>query len=213
MKGSQAAPATLEWLHREVNESQTGGYLPLQRTPSAQFYQTLDLEAWDPNVVVVVDGVYKRMEEEGAGAALRQVASVEEQLRAVFGYTTRLDELCERVKGLESKVEQVLKRLGELSALRRSFLVLIETLEPEPYEIAGPFTAVVIEEEGEFEAGIFDLGIFASGDTEEEAIANLKETLLDTFDRLNELPDTRLGKGLFRQKSLLNKWIRKVEKG
>ena len=139
--------------------------------------------------------------------------SVEEQLRAVFGHTKTLDELCERVAGLESKVEQVLKRLGELGALRRSFLAPIETLEPEPYEILRPFTVVVMEAEGEFEAAIFDLGIFASGDTEEEPIANLKETLLDTFDRLNELPDTRLGKGPFRQKSLLNKWIRKVEKG
>ena len=138
--------------------------------------------------------------------------SVEEQSRAVFGYTKRLDELCERVTGIESKVEQVLKRLGELGALRRSFLVPIESLEPEPYEILKPLTAVVMEEEGEFEAAIFDLSIFASGDTEEEAIANLKETLLDTFDQLNELPDTRLGKGPLRQKGLLNKCIRKIER-
>ena len=66
--------------------------------------------------------------------------------------------------------------------------------------------------EGEFEASIFDLGIFSSGETEEEAIANLKDTLLDTFDQLNGLPDTRLGKGPLRQVTLLNKWIRKVEK-
>ena len=112
-----------------------------------------------------------------------------------------------------AEVEQVLKRLGELGALRRSFLVPIETLEPEPYEITRPFTAVVMEAEGEFEASIFDLSIFASGDTEEEAIANLKETLLDTVDRLNGLPDARLGKGPLRQKSLLNKYIRRVEKG
>ena len=139
--------------------------------------------------------------------------SVEEQLRALFGYTKRFDELCERVAGLESKVDQVLKRIGQLGALRRSFLVPIETLEPEPYEILRPFTAVVIEAEGEFEAAIFDLGIFVSGDTEEEAIANLKETLVDTVDRLNGLPDTRLGKGPLRQKNLLNKYVRKVEKG
>jgi hypothetical protein len=138
---------------------------------------------------------------------------VEEQLRVAFGYAKRLEELCERVAGLESKVEQVLKKLAELSALRRSFLIPIETLEPEPYEITRPLTAVVIEGEGEFEASIFDLGIFSSGETEEEAIANLKETLVDTVDRLNGLPDTRLGKGPLRQKSLLNKCVRRVEKG
>jgi hypothetical protein len=182
-------------------------------TPSAQLYQTFDVDAWDPNVVVVVDGVYSRMEAEGAGAALRQVASVEEHLRAFFGYTKRLDELFEKVAGLESKVEQVLKGIGQLGALRRSFLVPVESLEPEPYEIMRPVTAVVMEAEGGFEASIFDLGIFASGDTEEEAIANLKETLIDTVDRLNELADARLGKGPLRQKTLLNKCIRKVEKG
>jgi predicted RNase H-like HicB family nuclease len=138
--------------------------------------------------------------------------SVDEQLRAVFGYTKRLDELCERVAGLESKVEQVLKRIGELSALRRSFLVPIESLEPEPYELLRPLTAVVTEAEGGFEASNFDLGIYASGDTEEEAIADLKETLLDAFDQLNELPDTKLGKGLLRQKGLLNKCVRKAER-
>ena len=132
-------------------------------------------------------------------------------MRAVFDQTKRLDELCDRVAGLESKVEQVLRKLAELSALRRSFLVPIETLEPEPHEILRPFTAVVTEEEGEFGAAIFDLSIFASGDTEEEAIANLKETLLDTFDQLNELPDTKLGKGPLRQKHLLNKCVRRAE--
>ncbi|MGC9994979.1 MAG: hypothetical protein ABSE79_06610 [Terriglobia bacterium] len=137
--------------------------------------------------------------------------SVEEQLRAVSRYTKRLDELCESFAGLESKVDQELKRLGELGAQRRSFLVPIETLEPEPYELLRPFTAVVTEEEGEFQASLFDLSVFASGDTEEEAIANLKETLLDTVDRLNELPDARLGKGLLRQKNLLNKIVRKTQ--
>jgi predicted RNase H-like HicB family nuclease len=137
-------------------------------------------------------------------------ASVEARLRAVSRYTKRLDELCESFAGLESKVDQELKRLGELAAQRRSFLVPIETLEPEPYEILRPFTAVVTEEESEFLASLFDLGIFASGDTEEEAIANLKGTLLDTVDRLNELPDTRLGKGPLRQKNLLNKSVKKT---
>jgi predicted RNase H-like HicB family nuclease len=137
--------------------------------------------------------------------------SVEEQLRAAFGYTKRLDELCERAAGLESKVEQVLKRIGELGPPRRSLLAPIETLDPEPYELTRPVSAVVNEAEGGFEASLFDLGIFASGDTEEEAIANLKETLLDTFDQLSELPDANLGKGLLRQKGLLNKCVRKVE--
>jgi hypothetical protein len=137
--------------------------------------------------------------------------SVEAQLRAVSRYTKRLDELCESFAGLESKVDQELKRLGELAAQRRSFLVPIETLEPEPYEIMRPFTAVVMEAEGGFEASNFDLGIYASGDTEEEAIANWKETLIDTVDRLNELPDTRLGKGPLRQKNLLDKLVRKTQ--
>jgi len=138
--------------------------------------------------------------------------SVEAQLRAVSRYTKRLDELCESFAELESKVDQELKKLGELAAQRTSFLVPIETLEPEPYTLLRPLTAVVVEVEGGFEASNFDLGIYASGDTEEEAVANFKGTLLDTFDQLSELPDTKLGRALLRQKGLLNKWVRRVEK-
>jgi predicted RNase H-like HicB family nuclease len=213
MKESQTVFATPEWPSREINRSRASDYFTLHVAPSTQFYQTFDADAWDPNAAVIIGNVYNRMEQEGAAAVVRQVTSLEDQLRALFGYTKRFDELCERVAGLESKVDQVLKRIGDLSALRRSILVPIETLEPEPYEITRPFTAVVMEAQGEFEAAIFDLGIFASGDTEEEAIANLKETLLDTVDRLNELPDNRLGKSPLRQKSLLNKCVRRVEKG
>jgi hypothetical protein len=139
-------------------------------------------------------------------------SSVEAQLRAVSRYTKRLDELCESFAGLESKVDQELKKLGELAAQRRSLLVPIETLEPEPYTLLRPLTAVVVEAEGGFEASNFDLGIYASGDTEEEAVANFKGTLLDTFDQLNELPDTKLGRGLLQQKGLLNKFVRGVKK-
>ena len=64
---------------------------------------------------------------------------------------------------------------------------------------------------GEFEAGLYDASIFASGDTEEDAVANLKDTLIDTYERLNELGDDKLGPCPLEQKQILNNLIRKVE--
>lgn len=164
-----------------------------------------NINAWAPLAEDIFDDILV------ANVVGRQTTTVEEQVRAVFGYTKQFDELCRRVESLEAKIEQVLKRLSELSAARTSFMVPIETLAPESYEILRPFTVVVTECEGGFEANLFDAGVFSSGETEEEAIANLKDTLIDTFDRLNELADTQLGPGPLRQKQVLNKYIRKAD--
>lgn len=167
-----------------------------------------EVNAWAPlaeNIILTV-----AHHEPAASVVTRQTGTVEEQLRAVFGYAKLFDQLCRRVESLEAKIEQVLNRLGELSSARKSFLVPIETLAPEPYEILRPLTVVITECEGGFEASLFDASIFASGETEEEAFANLKETLIDTYDRLNELSDTQLGPTPLRQKQLLNKYIGKT---
>jgi len=214
MKGTEALPETVEWGGVTARRDLFREFLtPTHMNPPHQAFSQYDLSAWEPNSFSIVEMVQNLLSAGGAAVVVQQSASIEEHLRAVFGYTTRLDQLCKQVAGIDSKLEQVLKNLAELSALRRSFSVPIESLEPEPYEILRPFTAVVMEGEGEFEASVFDLSIFASGETEEEAIANLKGTLIDTVDRLNELPDARLGKGPLRQKNLLNKYIRRVEKG
>ncbi len=136
---------------------------------------------------------------------------LESQIRAVFGYTQKLDELCTRVERIEGMVEAVLQKVAGINASKRSIIVPIQSLAPEPYELTHPLMAVVsgADDEG-FEAALFDAGIFASGDTEEDAISDLKAALIDTYERLSELKAEQLGPGPTRQKQLLVLYIRKA---
>jgi predicted RNase H-like HicB family nuclease len=63
-------------------------------------------------------------------------------------------------------------------------------------------------EEG-FSAGFFDANIHASGDTEEEALRNLKSLILDVFDSLSAEPPKDLGPQPARQLAVLNEFVAK----
>ncbi len=148
-----------------------------------------------------------------ATAAQQQgyIELLEAQVKAVFGRTQKFDRLCERVERIEGMLGTVLKTLTQTIGPKQSIVIPIQSLAPEPYEILQPFSAVVIPGEGGFEAGFFDAEIFASGDTEEEAVWNLKSTIIDTYDRLSELSDAHLGPGPARQKQILSAYIRKKQ--
>lgn len=101
------------------------------------------------------------------------------------------------------------KRADSLKAPKPSIWIPIESFAPEPYEVLRPFTAVITPLEEGFEAGFFDANIYASGDTEEEALTNLKSILLDMYDRLAQLDESQLGPGPAKQKQMLTLHIRK----
>lgn len=151
------------------------------------------------------------MQQREVETVIHQSKSLEDQRRAAFESPQKLDQLCEQVARVETKIDQVLKKLEEAASRTESILVPIETLALEPYDLLRPFTAVITESREEFEASMFDASIFASGDTEEDAVANLKDTLIDTYERLNELGDDQLGPGPLKQKNILNNLICKVE--
>jgi len=100
------------------------------------------------------------------------------------------------------------RKVAELTLPKQTIWVPVESFAPEPYEVLRRFTAVVTPLEEGFEAGFYDANIHASGDTEQEAVENLKSLLLDYFDRLNELDDSVLGPEPSRQKRILNIHIR-----
>jgi hypothetical protein len=139
------------------------------------------------------------------------IEMLERQLRAVFGHAEKFYELCQRVERVEAMLEEGFRRLEQIGVPRKSIWVPIESFTPEPYEIVQPFTAVVVPIDDAFEAGFFDANIFATGDTEEEAVANLKSVLLDTYDRLDYLQEDQLGPAPARQKQVLNLFIRRKQ--
>jgi predicted RNase H-like HicB family nuclease len=85
--------------------------------------------------------------------------------------------------------------------------VPITSFAPEPYEASRPIPAVIQPCEQGFVAGFFDANIHAAGDTEEEAVRNLKSLILDVFDSLSAEPAATLGPEPKRQLAVLREFI------
>jgi len=92
----------------------------------------------------------------------------------------------------------------------RPIIVPVETFLPEPYELLKPFHVVVQPYEVEYVATFFDANIGATGDTQEEAVANLKDTILMLYERLCELREGQLGPEPRRQRRILQSLLKKV---
>ncbi|MGA2983857.1 MAG: hypothetical protein ABSG32_08580 [Terriglobia bacterium] len=210
MKDFLSKPISVEWPVEQTNEPTTKKNLVYFLLGSVRTYHHA-LNEWTADVDHEVSAIYDHFHEGGVRTAVRQSRSLEEQLRATFESPLKLNQLCEAVERLETKLDQLLKKLDEVGSRTESIMVPIETLAPEPYQLLRSFTAVITKSGEDFEACLFDASIFASGDTEEDAVANLKDTLIDAYERLNELGDDQLGPGPLRQKKILNKLMCKVE--
>lgn len=88
-----------------------------------------------------------------------------------------------------------------------SFRVDIEDLGAEEYRMVKTIPVTVRVEEGAFVASFFDANIHASGDTDQEAIDNLRSLVLDTYDSLAALPEPDLAPPARRQLTVLRKHI------
>ena len=88
-------------------------------------------------------------------------------------------------------------------------VVPISTFAPEPFSLRETMWAVVQAVEDAFVATFFDANISTSGDTQEEAIANLKDLILDIYLDLEREPEERLGPEPKRQQAVLQSLIRR----
>lgn len=111
---------------------------------------------------------------------------------------------------LEREVALLKQRCSRLEVLS-PILVPIQSLAPEPYEIIKPFHAVVKVQDDQYIATFFDANISASGDTQTEAIFNLKDMIVGTFEILSETSANELGPGPVQQKEVLQEFIAKKE--
>jgi hypothetical protein len=137
-------------------------------------------------------------------------SAIESHLREAFGQKDTLKDLNSKVEEIRRMLEAVLNKLNAFEPHGTGVFVPIETFALRRYEVLRPFTVVLIPSDEGFEACFYDANISSYGDTESEAIEGLKEILLDTFDRLNELKDDELGPGPKKQKEILNVLIRRV---
>lgn len=122
---------------------------------------------------------------------------------------------------LENRIEVVEKELKALSArlthveglhaktVRQTVCVPVSTFAPEPFEVIRDFSVVVQPEEDSFVATLFDANISSSGETLEEAVANLKDLILMIVKDFEKEDDHSLGPAMIRQKHALLSLIRR----
>jgi predicted RNase H-like HicB family nuclease len=94
----------------------------------------------------------------------------------------------------------------------QAMIVPVETFDPEPFELLREIKVVVQPDDDSWVAIYFDANINASGDTPQDAVANLKDMILGLFERLQREPKQRLGKEPSRQLAILNSLIRRKKK-
>jgi len=114
-----------------------------------------------------------------------------------------------RISALENEIELLKNRITKLEE-NKSIIVPIETFAPESYELLKPFHIVLQQDEDEFIASFFEANLGASGDTQGEAIDNLKDIIITTFGILKEHEKSQLGPGPLHQLEVLEEFIRGI---
>ncbi len=107
------------------------------------------------------------------------------------------------------KMENVTGYLQGLSATRLGPVPLI-SLDPGRYELVRDIPVALQPSGDGFTATFFDANIGSSGDTEEEAIDNLRTLIMDTFELLDSTQPEKLGREPRRRLKLLRSLIRKI---
>jgi len=111
---------------------------------------------------------------------------------------------------LEKVVVALRTRVSRIES-KACVLVPIQMFESTEFFVQQPFLAVVQPDEDGFSATFFDANIGTSGDTQEEAVANLKDLILGTFEQFEALErENQLGPEPARQLSVLKKVIKRA---
>ena len=112
--------------------------------------------------------------------------------------------------GLQREIASLQGRITFLENAK-PIVVPIQTLAPEQYEVIKQFQIVLEFRDPEYVATFFDAEIAASGATEVEAIVNLKDLVIATFEMLAGHPQDKLGPSPRRQLQVLKEFIRKAQ--
>ncbi|MEK6804382.1 MAG: hypothetical protein AABZ34_17235 [Nitrospirota bacterium] len=89
-----------------------------------------------------------------------------------------------------------------------SYVIPISSFAPEPYATMIPLQILLTPSDDGFMASFFDANIHSAGDTEEEAIENLKSLILDIFEMLTSSEPETLGPSTRKQLARLQSFIR-----
>lgn len=92
-----------------------------------------------------------------------------------------------------------------------SVVLPIDSLAPEPFQVVKTIKAVVRQSRGEYIATFYDASLSASGETDTEAVLNLKDMIVGTYEMLSNHGRGRLSPTLERQFDVLVSFIEKSD--
>jgi hypothetical protein len=98
-------------------------------------------------------------------------------------------------QNLQDQIVEIQKRLESLESALNTYHIEIYDLANEEYSLKSP-VQIVIEryDADEFIARFPELDIFGPGETEPEAVLNLKNEIVDLYDELIALDEKELGR-------------------
>jgi hypothetical protein len=116
----------------------------------------------------------------------------------------------ESVRTLTNEVAMLKCEIQRLHNLR-TYVVPLATLRPEPFQMLHQIP-VTIEGDGEdFTATFVEANVSASGETEADAIANFKDSLVSSYEVLEASPPEQLGPLPSRQWDVLQNVIKRTD--
>ena len=111
---------------------------------------------------------------------------------------------------LQGEIVKLRNDVERLRSKKESVVVPITTFAPEPYGLTREMKVVVQPASDEsYVASLFDANLSMTGETETDAVANLKAWILDVYDNLDEQPEGALGPEPQRQLAVLRTFIRR----
>jgi len=113
-----------------------------------------------------------------------------------------------RVENLEKILAEVNSRIEKLEK-SRSFFMRLQTFAPEPFEVIKEINVTVDYDGEDYTASFPDANVNASGCNEAEAIENLKENILSSFEYLSSVAPEKLVKPLKKQIAVLQEFVRR----
>lgn len=141
----------------------------------------------------------------------RDLLELQSPIREVAGLGKELPQLVNLQQDIVRELSELLRNFKDDHLTRpHSITIPITTLVPAPFKVIREIPIVVQPADEGFTATFFDANISTSGDTQEEALENVKSLLVDLLDDLEKEPAERLGPEPMRQLKVLKAFMRRT---
>jgi hypothetical protein len=114
-----------------------------------------------------------------------------------------------RLEALEKEVLLLRERVAKLE-VAAPVCVMVDTLVPEHYELKKPFHVLIEPTGEEYVASFLDANLSASGDTQAEALHNLKDIVIGSYEILSRHDPSELGPGPTRELAVLKEFLKET---